>query len=161
MQRDYLLVCSYCDEYTLLGRYLPKEGRFQGEHSILHNRHIESDVLLGKFLLAHVGHPVRLLPDRTDEYVSALVRLHRFAEDDIDRYVEESAQQAAQQAQDRQFDRSLGQLQLLIYRSLLSQEAEAVSRAPSLSSQDAQYLLGKQQGLEWAAQQLDEVLRRG
>jgi len=161
VQREFMLICSYCDEYTLLGCYLPKQGRFQGEHSIVHNRHLESDALLCKFLVAHVGHPVRLVPDRTDEYTSALARLTRFAEDDIDRYVLEAKLAAEAHSRDREFDQGLGQLQLLILRQMLNHEAETVSRTPSLREADSQFLLGKQQALEWAAQTVEEIIRKG
>ena len=161
VQREFMLVCSYCDEYTLLGRYLPKEGRFQGEHSIVHNRHTESDALLCKFLVSHVGHPVRLVPDRTDEYTSALARLTRFAEDDIDRYVLEATLAADERQRDLDFDRGLGQLQLLILRQMLGHEAEVVSRTPGQHPADSQFLLGKQQALEWASQTVEEIIRKG
>lgn len=160
MEREFMAVCSYCDQYTLLGRYLPRAGRFQGEHSIIHNRHTESDALLCKFLIAHVGHPIRLIPDRTDEYTSALARLQRFAEDDIDRYVQEAREVEGANERDREFDRGLGQLQLLIVRQMIAQEAEALSRTPSGDERDSQFLLGKQTALEWATRTIDEIIKK-
>lgn len=160
LDREYLLACSYCDEYTMLHRYLPKEGRFQGEYSLLHNRYTEDDRLLCKFLLAHVGHPVRLIPNRTDEFSNMIARFHRFSVEDIDRYVEESKHREKDEEQDRNFDRGLGQLQIMIIQKLLHEEAEALSRTPS-GPKDAQFLLGKQMGIEWANRTIEDVLKRG
>lgn len=160
MDREYLLTCTYCDEYTALHRFIAKAGRFQGEYSLLHNRHLESDALLCKFLTAHVGHPVRLIPNRTDEYTNIITRFRRFAEEDVDRYVEEAREQAKHQQQDRRFDRGLGQLQLLIAKKLLQEEAEGLSRIAANPDQ-AQFLLGKQLGIEWAMHTISDILLKG
>lgn len=158
--REYLLVCSYCDEYTMLHRYIPREGRFEGEFSLLHNRYTENDALLCKFLVTHVGHPVRLIPNRTDEFSNILARFHRFLEDDVDRHVEESRDRAKDQLADREFDRGLGQLQLLIVQKLLQEEAETLARTPG-EGDGSQFLLGKQIGIEWARNTIQDVIRRG
>lgn len=160
LNREYLLACSYCDEYTMLHRYLEKEGRFQGEYSLLHNRFTEDSQLLCRFLLAHVGHPVRLIPNRTDEYSSTLSQFRHFRADDLDQFVEEAKFRERDGERDRDFERGLGQLQLLIIKKLLADERDKLSTTPS-GEKDGQFLLGKQVGIEWALRTIDEIMAKG
>ncbi|UUZ92672.1 hypothetical protein LJK87_46465 [Paenibacillus sp. P25] len=128
MSAEYLLHCSSCNEYTSLGRYVEKEGRFQGEYSLLHNRHLNGDDMLCRFLIRHTGHPLTMHANRTEAYSDILKQAHRFMEGDIDAYLEQVADRREQQAHDIQMERGLGRLQLYILREMLAKEAESLSK---------------------------------
>lgn len=110
--REYLLYCTYCNEYTSLGKHVEKEGRFEGEYSLLHNRRLGSDDLLCRFLLRHLGHHLKTYPSRTDEYSDVLKTAERFMESDIDAFAELQMERKEQSAGEFLMERGLGQLQL-------------------------------------------------
>ncbi|GAB6933903.1 hypothetical protein [Calditerricola satsumensis] len=147
LKTEYLMFCPSCVEYTLLHDFDPKVGRFRGEYSLLHNAFTESDELLCRFLLAHTGHLVRLTPNRTDDYGRILRTARRFAEADIDKYVEASLAQKQAAEQEKRGDHNLGKLQLAILIQYLEQEQEEVRRTPAHSASEHQVLLGQELGL--------------
>jgi|GEM_PF-543430 len=147
LKTEYLMFCPSCDEYTLLHDFDPKAGRFRGEYSLLHNAFTESTELLCRFLLAHTGHLVRLLPNRTNDYGRILRTGRRFAEADIDKYVEAALAQKQAAEQEKRGDQNLGKLQLAILIQYLEQEQEQVRRTPARTAGEHQVLLGQELGL--------------
>ncbi|UUZ81179.1 hypothetical protein LJK88_41840 [Paenibacillus sp. P26] len=160
MSAEYLLHCSSCNEYTSLGRYVEKEGRFQGEYSLLHNRHLNGDDMLCRFLIRHTGHPLTMHANRTEAYSDILKQAHRFMEGDIDAYLEQVADRREQQAHDIQMERGLGRLQLYILREMLAKEAESLSKRPTQTSAESQFLLGKEEGVKRAQAILEELMEK-
>lgn len=90
--KEYLIFCAECNEYTYLGQYLPKRRQFQGEYSLLHNRHTDDHELVCQFLIKHLGHHLKTLPNQTEDYSRILRESQRFLDDEIDHYVYESIQ---------------------------------------------------------------------
>lgn len=152
--------CEACNEYTALGAYVEQEGRFEGEYSLLHNSRVDSDDLLCRFLLRHANHPLRLRASRTDAYSEVLYRAERFMEADIDAFVEQRAERAERRADELLLERGLGQLQLNVLRGLLEHEADDVAKRRTHTAAEAQFMLGKEEGLKRAQAMLTELMER-
>lgn len=157
---DFLAACDACDEYTCLHRWRPKEQRFQGEHSLLYNSYDARNVIFYRFLLSHIGHPVLLVHDQTDEYARIRRSFRRFAEDDIDRYVEETLALEEAERDLQRYGREATRHALLVLKRLIETEGEAIGRASPSDAAAAQFLLGKEMGLQWVARTIDDLLSR-
>jgi hypothetical protein len=153
--RDYLLYCTYCSSYTLLHSYDKETGTFLGEYSLLHNEYTRNSVLLNKFLLAHLGHTIRTIPSKTEEYREIICTASHFMENDIDKYVEESLAHARYRERDRRSEREIGLVQLYIIEHLLEHELKTLSNTPASTPAEGQVLLGKELGIKRAL----EVIR--
>lgn len=158
--REYLLFCTYCDEYTSLGHYLDKDGHFEGEYSLLHNQRMHSDELLCRFLLCHLGHHLKAIPNRTDEFSDLIQNSKRFKDDEIDKYVEEALFRKQAREKDQVMDRELGQLQLNVLYKMLEEEAQIVSKLPTETKAEAQFLLGKEDGLKRSLAMLKDLMEK-
>ncbi|MDC0764386.1 hypothetical protein POF51_27060 [Brevibacillus sp. AG] len=154
--RDYLLYCTYCSSYTLLHSYDKESGSFLGEYSLLHNNYTRDAIVLNKFLLAHLGHTIRTIPSKTDDYRHIICNSSHFLEDDIDKYVEESQQRAKFKERDRKSEREIGQVQLYLVEHLLNHELQNLSQARASTPAEGQVFLGKELGFKQA---LDLVRR--
>ncbi|MCC8435620.1 hypothetical protein HP567_013790 [Brevibacillus sp. M2.1A] len=154
--RDYLLYCTYCASYTLLHSYDKDSGSFLGEYSLLHNNYTRDPIVLNKFLLAHLGHTIRTIPSKTDDYRHIISNASHFLEDDIDKYVEESQQRAKFKERDRKSEREIGQVQLYLVEHLLTHELQNLSQARASTPAEGQVFLGKELGFKQA---LDLVRR--
>ncbi|CAI8739122.1 Rubis-subs-bind domain-containing protein [Brevibacillus sp. IT-7CA2] len=154
--RDYLMYCTYCSSYTLLHSYDKESGSFLGEYSLLHNNYTRDSIVLNKFLLAHLGHTIRTIPSKTDDYRHIICNASHFLEDDIDKYVEESQQRAKFKERDRKSEREIGQVQLYLVEHLLSHELQNLSQARASTPAEGQVFLGKELGFKQA---LDLVRR--
>ncbi|QDS34908.1 hypothetical protein [Brevibacillus brevis] len=154
--RDYLLYCTYCSSYTLLHSYDKESGSFLGEYSLLHNNYTRDAIVLNKFLLAHLGHTIRTIPSKTDDYRHIISNASHFLEDDIDKYVEESQQRAKFKERDRKSEREIGQVQLYLVEHLLTHELQNLSQARASTPAEGQVFLGKELGFKQA---LDLVRR--
>ncbi|MFY0545100.1 hypothetical protein [Brevibacillus sp. H7] len=146
--RDYLLFCTYCSSYTLLHSYDKEDGTFLGEYSLLHNEYTRNSTVLNKFLLAHLGHTIRTLPSKTEEYQNIICTASHFLEDDIDKYVEESMAQAKYLEHDRRREREIGKVQMHIVGHLLRHELEILVHTRSGTPAEGQVLLGKELGIK-------------
>ncbi|MGK5510731.1 hypothetical protein [Brevibacillus formosus] len=154
--RDYLLYCTYCSSYTLLHSYDKDSGSFLGEYSLLHNNYTRDPIVLNKFLLAHLGHTIRTIPSKTDDYRHIISNASHFLEDDIDKYVEESQQRAKFKERDRKSEREIGQVQLYLVEHLLTHELQNLSQTRASTPAEGQVFLGKELGFKQA---LDLVRR--
>lgn len=156
--RDYLLFCTYCSSYTLLHGYDKETCQFLGEYSLLHNEYARNSVVLNKFLLAHLGHTLRTIPSKTDEYMNIICTAAHFLEDDIDKYVEESLARLKYQARDRQSEREIGKVQFHIMEHLLRHELQELADTSASTAAAGQVLLGKELGIKRALEILERVL---
>lgn len=154
--RDYLVYCTYCSTYTLLHSYDKDSGSFLGEYSLLHNNYTRNDIVLSKFLLAHLGHTIRSIPSQTEDYRSIICNASHFLENDIDKYVEESLEKRRFSERDRRSEREIGQVQLYLVEHLLTHELQMMSQARAATPAEGQVLLGK----ELALKQSLELVRR-
>ncbi|AFH65646.1 hypothetical protein ACVNS2_33620 [Paenibacillus caseinilyticus] len=158
--RDYLLYCSACHEYTALGKYIEKEGHFQGEYSLLHNSHTDSDELLCRFMIRHTGHELRLHTNRTEHFSRILRTASRFMEMDIDAFLERELDRKERMRSETEMERGLGQLQLNVLRQQLEEEAERIAGLPTSEAAESQFLLGKEEGVKRALAMLKELMER-
>lgn len=158
--REYLLYCVCCDEYTSLGRYVEKRGHFEGEYSLLHNQRMNSDELLRRFLLCHVGHPLKAIANGADEYLNLIQHSSRFKDDEIDKFVEESMQRQREEKKAQLMERELGRLQLNVLYEMLREEAEVIAKLPTETKAEAQYLLGKEDGIKRAIALLQNLMEK-
>ena len=158
--REYLLHCTYCDEYTSLGHYVEKEGNFEGEYSLLHNQRMNNDTILCRFLLRHLGHHLKTIPNRTDEFSDIIKTTARFMDSEIDKFVEEANLKQVAKAKELVMDRELGQLQLNILCKMLEEEMQIISRLPTGTTAEAQFLLGKEEGLKRSLAVLKELMEK-
>lgn len=101
-----------------------------------------------------------MLPSRTDEYSDVIQTADRFMERDIDAMVELQLERKERNADELLMERGLGQLQLNVLRKMLEQEAETVSKLPTSTSAEAQFLLGKEDGLKRAQSVLDDLMSK-
>lgn len=155
--RDYLVFCTYCFSYTLLHGYDKESSQFLGEYSLLHNEYTRNSIVLNKFLLGHLGHTLRTIPSKTDEYMNIICTASRFLEDDIDKYVEESLARLKYQERDRQSEREIGRVQLHIVDHLLRHELKLLADTPGSTAAAGQVLLGKELGIKRALEILENV----
>lgn len=159
--RDWLIFCSNCGEYTALNRFLPKRGHFQGEHSLALNAFLNSDLLLGKFLLHHAQHSLVAVPNLTDEYTRIISSQDRFLETLIDAIIEERLQQVQDQEQRAEALRREGYHTLLALRKLYEERARELESAAPPDPNQARVQLGKVLGIEWCKGQIDNLLDLG
>lgn len=158
--REFLLYCVDCDEYTALGKFLKEEGHFEGEYSLLHNRRMNGDDLLGRFLLGHLGHCLKAHPSGTKAYSDILKSAGRFMDNDLDDFIEQAMKRDEEQRNDLLMERGLGQLQLHIVKKMLTDETEAVSKTRTKSPAEGQFMLGKEEGLKKALTILDDMMEK-
>jgi hypothetical protein len=156
--RDYLLYCTYCSSYTLLHSYDKETGTFLGEYSLLHNDYTRNSVVLNKFLLAHLGHTIRSIPSKTEDYRNIICTASHFLADDIDKYVEESIDQAKYLERDRRSEREIGKVQMHIVTHLLHHELETLNKTSAATPAEGQVLLGKELGIKHALEVIQRVL---
>lgn len=156
--RDYLLYCTYCSVYTLLHSYDKDSGTFLGEYSLLHNEYTRDSIVLNKFLLAHLGHTLKMIPSKTDEYMEIISNDTRFLQDDIDKYVEESKERRLFAERDRLSERHIGRVQVYMIKHLLDSELSELEKVKASSAAEGQVLLGKELGIKKALQIVERVL---
>ncbi len=156
--RDYLLYCTNCSTYTLLHSYDKETGTFLGEYSLLHNEYTRDSVVLNKFLLAHLEHPLRAIPSKTDEYMNIICTAARFLENDIDKYVEESLDKRRYEERILLHQREIGRVQIRIVEHLLKQALQTVTNTPAASPAEGQVLLGQELGIKKALDVIQRVL---
>lgn len=156
--RDYLLYCTYCSVYTLLHSYDKDSGMFLGEYSLLHNEYTRDSIVLNKFLLAHLGHALKVIPSKTDEYMEIICNTKRFLQDDIDKYVEESKERRLFAERDRLSERHIGRVQVYMIKHLLDSELNELGKRKAASAAEGQVLLGRELGIKKALQIVEQVL---
>lgn len=159
--RDWLIFCSNCGEYTALNRFLPKRGHFQGEHSLTLNAYLNSDLLLGKFLLHHAHHSLVAVPNLSDDYGQIIAHRDRFLEGLIDAVIEERLQASQDQAQQAEALRKEGYHALLALRRLYEERARELEGNSPADPAQARVNLGKVLGIEWCKGQIDHLLEFG
>ncbi|MGG1658752.1 hypothetical protein [Brevibacillus sp. NRS-1366] len=156
--RDYLLFCTYCSSYTLLHSFDKDSGSFLGEYSLLHNEYTRDNIVVNKFLLAHLGHTIRTIPSQTDDYREIICSASHFLEDDIDKYVEESQDRAKYHERDRKSEREIGQVQLYLIEHLLSHELQMLSQIRAATPAEGQVMLGKELGIKQSLELVRRVM---
>lgn len=156
--RDWLLYCNDCGEYTALHRFLPRRGHFQGEHSLTLNAYLDSDLLLGKFILHHAQHHLVAVPNLTDEYQTIVAHRDRFLENLIDSLVEERLQERRDEELQRQALRQEGYHTLLALRRLFEERVRELEKEHVQDPGQAKVHLGKVLGIEWCKGQIDNLL---
>lgn len=155
--KEYLLYCTRCNEYTLLGKFLEKEKRFQGEHSFVYNRHTENGELLCRFLIDHVGHPLQSIENETKKYIDILQKGKRYREQDIDRYVEE----ALREEKFNDVNRSgYALLPLYLLREMFKENAKDISNTPAKTKAASQFMLGKEEGFKAALRSVEKLIEK-
>ncbi|WP_411504068.1 hypothetical protein [Brevibacillus centrosporus] len=154
--RDYLVYCTYCSSYTLLHSFDKDSGSFLGEYSLLHNDYTRNSVVLNKFLLSHLGHTIRSIPSKTEDYRNIICTASHFLENDIDKYVEESQDRMRFSERNRKSEREIGQVQLYLVEHLLTHELQMMTQARASTPAEGQVMLGKELGLKQSL----EVLRK-
>jgi hypothetical protein len=158
--REYLIYCTYCNEYSTLGKYLEGDGQFEGEYSLAHNRRILGNELLCLFLLKHLGHHIKTYPDRTDEFSDILKHGVRFMDEEVDKFMEQEQSRRKKNDDELLMERGLGQLQLNVLQKIIEDEARTIAKIPTSSPAEGQFLLGKEEGLKHALEILDDLLKR-
>ncbi|GAA4706169.1 hypothetical protein [Brevibacillus fulvus] len=156
--RDYLLYCTYCSSYTLLHSYDKEKGDFLGEYSLLHNEYTRNSSVLNKFLLSHLGHSLRLIPSKTEEYMNIICTAAHFLEDDLDKYVEESLALQTDYERDKKKEREIGKIQMHLALILLQEELNKLSKLSGQTSAEQQVLLGKELGMKRALEIIQQVM---
>lgn len=158
--REYLIYCEDCKEYTMLGKYIKKGKRFQGEYSLLYNNHTENDEILHRFVTGHLQHNLKALSNKNEEYVEIIKTADHFMEEDIENFVAESLEDKQNEAHDLEMDRELGQLNFHILLKMLEEEAEAIAKTATATSAESQFLLGKEEGIKTALNILRDLMER-
>ncbi|MMZ56520.1 hypothetical protein D1872_184150 [compost metagenome] len=77
---------------------------------------------------------------------------------DIDTIVELTVDREAQKVNEIQMERGLGQLQLNVLNKLLDEAVNIISKLPTNTSAEAQFLLGKEEGLKQAQAILKDLM---
>jgi hypothetical protein len=151
---DWLLYCRTCGEWTGLHRFLEQRGHFQGEHSLTLNAHLESDLLLGKFLIHHADHELVPIADQSTEYTRIIFQKERFLESLIDHIVAERILRDRERESQLQAERQQGYEALHLLKKLYTERlAELDQQHPDEPSQ-AKVHLGKSLGIEWCGEQI-------
>ncbi|PWA08412.1 hypothetical protein DCC39_14795 [Pueribacillus theae] len=158
--REYLIYCEDCKEYTILGKYIKKKKQYQGEYSLLYNDHIENDEILHRFIINHLGHPLKAVSSESKEYVEILRAGAHFMEDDIENLVAESIKEKQYEARDVAMERELGQLNFNILLKLFEEEANSLAKIATATSAESQFLLGKEEGIKKAMDILKDLMER-
>jgi len=154
--KEYLIYCPECDEYTALGQYLSDERRFQGEYSLLHNRHANDNDILCRFLIKHLRHQLWTIPNLTEEFAQVIRGSHRFLDREIDDHVLESHQYKQYQEEESKRQLQLSQLHFHVIETILEEEAKAIANIPTQTPAESQFWLGKEQGVKRAVELLKE-----
>lgn len=159
--RDWLVYCSDCGEYTALNRFIPRRGHFQGEHSLVFNTYLMSDLLLGKFLLHHSQHTIVSIPNTTDEYMKIISAKDRFMESLVDQAVGDRVQAERDQEESLSGVRNEGYTAVLALRKLLAEKAKELEQHVTEDSAQSKMRLGRVLGIEWCIAQIDNILEIG
>lgn len=159
--REWLVYCSACGEYTALNRFLPKRGHFQGEHSLVYNSFLMSDLLLGKFLLHHSHHTILAIPNLTDDYRRVISHEARFMESLIDTIVSDRMQADRYQEEMRSTLRKEGYTAVLALSKLFKEKAKELEKEITEDPDQAKMRLGRVIGIEWCIAQIDHLLELG
>lgn len=159
--RDWLLYCRQCREWTGLHRFQPKGGHFQGEHSVTLNAYLNSDLLLGKFLMHHADHEVVPVPDLSEKYLQIKLHQERFLESLIDSIIEERIQEDEDRRAQADTTRKEGYHTLLALRGILTERLKELDKQHPEDPGQARVHLGKSLGIEWCRQQIDALLEFG
>ncbi|GGJ13598.1 hypothetical protein GCM10010885_23620 [Alicyclobacillus cellulosilyticus] len=158
---SYVLVCERDKTFTSLHRFDRKRNVFEGEYSLLHNAYSYDQYFLARFLMAHVEHPLRLLPSDNERYDEVVHTYQRFQEDDIPAYIEEKLQERAEREHRLDVERSLGQLQLIIARQMILKEREEVQNRPSRSERETLVLIGQDYAFLRSVHIIDDIVAQG
>ena len=159
--RDWILYCRQCREWTGLHRFLSKGGHFQGEHSMTLNAYLNNDLLLGKFLIHHADHTLVPIPDTAAEYWQIRFHRERFLESLIDRVVEERIQLDRDRQAERESLRKEGYHTLLALRGIYAERLKELERQHPDEPGQARVHLGKTLGIEWCREQIDYLVNFG
>jgi hypothetical protein len=159
--RDWILYCPKCGEWTGLHRFLSQGGHFQGEHSLTLNAHLNSDLLLGKFLIHHADHSLVPIPDTLPEYWQVRFQRGRFLESLIDTVVEERIQRDHDRQAERESLRKEGYHTLLTLRGIYAERLKELERQHPDDPGQARVHLGKTLGIEWCREQIDYLFNFG
>lgn len=156
--REWLLYCRQCGEWTGLHRFMPGRGHFQGEHSLTMNAYLNSDLLLGKFLMHHADHEVLAIPDASDDYTQIKVQRDRFLEGMIDTMVEDRIQREQDQEANQEARRKEGYHTLLTLRGLYDDRLRQLESHQPDDPAQARVHLGKSLGVQWCREQIDFLI---
>lgn len=159
--REWLLYCRKCREWTGLHRFLAKGGHFQGEHSLTLNAYLNSDLLLGKFLIHHADHELVAVPDLSEDYMAVMLHQERFLEGLIDEIVEERIQRDQDQQAEQEARRREGYHTLLTLRGIYAERLKELENQHPSEPAQAKVHLGKTLGIEWCREQIDYLLEFG
>lgn len=159
-QYSYILVCEENKTYTHLHEYNRTTKQFKGEHSIIHNRHLEDARLLSSFLYQNREGTFRLVMSQDKEYSHIIGHFKRHLEEDIEKYMDEILHKEQDSQKDIQMDRNIGQLQLAIVKKGIEEEHKSVKTTRGIDSDDHQFLLGKEMGLKWVLEYIQTILNR-
>jgi hypothetical protein len=159
--RDWLVYCQDCGEYTALNRFIPQRGHFQGEHSLVLNTYLMSDLLLGKFLLHHHYHTIVAIPNLTDEYMNVIRSKDRFMDSLIDQIVSERVQAERDKEESLHGVRSEGYAAVLALRKLFTEKVKEMEQNVTEDPEQAKMRLGRVLGIEWCIAQIDNLLEMG
>ncbi len=154
--KEYLIFCTACKEYTYLGKYLREKGHFEGEYSLLHNQHSQDDQLLCQFLIKHVGHPLKVWHNQTEEYSRILRESIRYLDDEMDDYIDESYQKRLYLEERRKRELDQSQVHFHVLERVLEEEAHSIAKTPTYTPAESQFWLGKEQGVRRAAELIKE-----
>ncbi|MFZ5815210.1 MAG: hypothetical protein ACOY93_07890 [Bacillota bacterium] len=157
--RDWILYCRQCREWTGLHRFLAKRGHFQGERSLMLNAYLNSDLFLGKFLIHHADHELVPIPDLSDEYVQTRVHRDRFLEGLIDQVVEERLQEEQDRKSEAEARRKEGYHTLLTLQGIYTERLKELDKVHPDDPGQARVHLGKTLGIEWCREQINHLLR--
>lgn len=154
--QEYVVFCTKCNEYTSLGKYLPGRRQFQGEYSLMHNRHTDDLELLCQFLMKHCGHYMKSIQSQTENYSQIIRDSLRYLDNEIDDYVYESYQRMVYLDAQKQKDLNLSQLHFDVLDRILEEEAHSISKIPTQTPAESQFWLGKEQGIRRAVELIKE-----
>jgi hypothetical protein len=159
--RDWILYCRKCGEWTGLHRFLARDGHFQGEHSLTLNAFLNNDLLLGKFLIHHADHSLVPIPDTAAEYSQIRFQRARFLESLIDAVVQERIQRDRGQQAERESVRKEGYHALLALRGIYAERLKELAPQHPDDPGQARVHLGKTLGIEWCREQITYLLNFG
>lgn len=159
--REWIVYCHDCGEYTALHRFLPKRGHFQGEHSLMYNSFLMSDLLLGKFLLHHNHHTIIAIPNLTEDYRNVISHKNRFMESLIDSIVSDRIQADQDRADLTTALRQEGYTAVLALRKLFKEKIKELDSELTADPEQAKMRLGRVLGIEWSTAQIDHLLEIG
>ena len=159
--QSYILVCESLKSFTYLHHFNRKSSLFEGEHSMLHNRHENTGMFLSKFVLASQGHELTLLHSRDEKYPHITQTYIRFMEEDIEKVVEEQVYASREKQHELQLDKDLGMLQLSIIKMMVERKLEDIKKTSHEPGNDERLMLGKELALEWTLHTIQDVIEKG